>query len=116
MKILLTGGKGMLGRTLVRELGGDFEVIATDLPEADITDEKAIDAVIAQHAPEAVIHCAAMTAVDKCETERDLAFRLNARGSANVAAHNERIHVQNKYIRKVNDFIYFASAEPEKDE
>ena len=86
MKILLTGGKGMLGRTLVRELGDDFDVIATDLPEADITDEKAIDAVIAQHAPEAVIHCAAMTAVDRCETERDLAFRLNARGSANVAA------------------------------
>ena len=86
MKILLTGGKGMLGRTLVRELGGDFEVIATDLPEADITDENAIDAVIAQYAPEALIHCAAMTAVDKCETERDLAFRLNARGSANVAA------------------------------
>ena len=32
MKVLLTGGKGMLGRTLVRELGGDFEVISTDLP------------------------------------------------------------------------------------
>ena len=86
MKVLLTGGKGMLGRTLVRELGGDFDVIVTDLPEADITDENVIDAVIARHAPEAVIHCAAMTAVDRCETERDLAFRLNARGSANVAA------------------------------
>ena len=33
MKVLLTGGKGMLGRTLVRELGGDFEVVPTDLPE-----------------------------------------------------------------------------------
>ena len=86
MKVLLTGGKGMLGRTLVRELGGDFEVISTDLPEADITDENAIDAVFARHAPDAVIHCAAMTAVDKCETERDLAFRLNARGTANVAS------------------------------
>ena len=86
MKVLLTGGKGMLGRTLVRELGGDFEVIPTDLPEADITDETAIDAVIARHAPDAVIHCAAMTAVDKCETERDMAYRLNARGTANVAS------------------------------
>ena len=37
MKIMLTGGKGMLGRTLCRELT-EFEVIATDLPEADITD------------------------------------------------------------------------------
>ena len=86
MKVLLTGGRGMLGRTLVRELSGDFELIPTDLPEADITDEDVIDGIIAQHEPDVVIHCAAMTAVDKCETERDLAFRLNARGTANVAA------------------------------
>ena len=76
----------MLGRTLVRELGGEFEVIPTDLPEADITDEVSLDAVFGQHAPDVVIHCAAMTAVDRCETERDLAFKLNARGTANVAA------------------------------
>lgn len=86
MKVLLTGGKGMLGRTLVRELGGEFEVIPTDLPEADITDEVSLDAVFEQHAPDVVIHCAAMTAVDRCEAERDFAFRLNARGTANVAA------------------------------
>ena len=104
MKILLTGGKGMLGRTLVRELGGDFDVIATDLPEADITDENAIDAVIARHAPEAVIHCAAMTAVDRCETERDLAFRLNARGSANVAAACRRHGV--RLIAISTDYVF----------
>lgn len=86
MRVLLTGGNGMLGRTLVRELGGEFEVIATDLPEADITDEVSLDAVFGRYAPDVVIHCAAMTAVDRCETERDLAFRLNARGTANVAA------------------------------
>ena len=76
----------MLGRTLVRELDGEFEVIPTDLPEADITDEISLDAVFERHAPDVVIHCAAMTAVDRCETERDLAFKLNARGTANVAA------------------------------
>ena len=46
MKVLLTGGKGMLGRTLVRELGGDFEVIPTDLPEADIASMAPGDAVL----------------------------------------------------------------------
>ena len=76
----------MLGRTLVRELSEEFEVIPTDLPDADITDEVSLDAVFGRHAPDVVIHCAAMTAVDRCETERDLAFRLNARGTANVAS------------------------------
>jgi dTDP-4-dehydrorhamnose reductase len=86
MKVLLTGGKGMLARTIVRELGGEFETVATDLPEADITDADAIAAVFAEHSPDVVIHCAAMTAVDRCETERFLAFAVNENGSANVAA------------------------------
>ncbi len=85
MKVLLTGGKGMLGRTICRVLT-DFEVVPTDLPEADITDENAIDAVVRDNMPDAVVHCAAMTAVDKCEDAVDLAYRLNARGTANVAA------------------------------
>ncbi len=84
MKILLTGGRGMLGRTLCAELAG-FEVIPTDLPEADITDAAGFDAVLKKYAPDAVIHCAAMTAVDKCEAERDLAYKLNSFGTANVA-------------------------------
>ena len=85
MKIMLTGGRGMLGRTLCRELT-DFEVIPTDLPEADITDAANFDALVRKIAPEAVIHCAAMTAVDKCESEKELAWKLNAQGSANVAS------------------------------
>ena len=86
MKVLLTGGKGMLGRTLVKELSPACEVIPTDLPEADITDGASFGAILDQYKPDAVIHCAAMTAVDKCETEQDLAYRLNAFGSATVAA------------------------------
>ncbi len=84
MKILLTGGKGMLGRTLCAELA-EFEVVQSDLPEADITDPAGFDALLKKESPDAVIHCAAMTAVDRCETERDLAYKLNAFGSANVA-------------------------------
>ena len=85
MKILITGGKGMLGRTLQKELVSDNELIIADLPEWDITDADAFTEKIIAAAPDIVIHCAAMTKVDDCEAKRDLAFKLNEEGSRNVA-------------------------------
>ena len=85
LKVLLTGGRGMLGRTLSAGLTG-IEVITTNRPEGDITDAAGIDRLIKTHKPDAVIHCAAMTAVDRCETEREAAFKNNAVGTGNVAA------------------------------
>ncbi len=108
MKVLLTGGRGMLGRTLCAELT-DFEMIPTDLPEADITDERGIDAVIRKYAPDAVIHCAAMTAVDKCETERDLAYKLNAFGTANIASACHRNGV--RLIAISTDYVFKGESE-----
>ena len=99
----------MLGRTLVGELADDFEIVATDLPEADITDEEGIDAVIAKYVPEAVIHCAAMTAVDRCESERELAFRLNETGSANVAAACNRHGI--RLIAISTDYVFDGDAD-----
>ena len=84
MKIVVTGGKGMLGRTLQRELAG-HELVVADLPEWDIADGEAFLAKLSAVRPELVIHCAAMTKVDDCETNRSLAFRLNEEGSRNVA-------------------------------
>ena len=85
MRILLTGGKGMLGRTLCNVLSDEFEVIPTDLPEADITDIDAFGKVLDKYTPDAVIHCAAMTQVDDCESKQDIAYLINTVGSANVA-------------------------------
>ena len=84
MKILVTGGKGMLGRTLQRALA-EHEIVVADLPEWDITDADGFMAKTLAAKPDAVVHCAAMTKVDDCETNRDLAFRLNEEGSRNVA-------------------------------
>ena len=84
MKILVTGGKGMLGRTLQHELA-DHEIVVADLPEWDILDADAFTAKAAAAKPDVVVHCAAMTRVDDCEEKRDLAFRLNEEGSRNVA-------------------------------
>lgn len=84
MKIVVTGGDGMLGRTLRRALAG-HELISADLPGWDITDDAAFTAKLLAAAPDVVVHCAAMTNVDACETQREAAFRLNEDGSRNVA-------------------------------
>ena len=92
MKILITGGKGMLGRTLLRELGSategersDNEIVIADLPEWDITDDTGFVTKVGEVKPDLIVHCAAMTKVDDCEAKRDLAFKLNEEGSRNVA-------------------------------
>lgn len=84
MKIVITGGKGMLGRTLQKELA-EHEIVVADLPDWDITDDEGLLRKLMAAAPDVVIHCAAMTNVDACEADRDLAFKLNEEGSRNVA-------------------------------
>ena len=108
MKILVTGGKGMLGRTIQSELS-EHEIIVADLPEADITDPAGFDGFLREAEPDAVIHCAAMTAVDKCETEKELAFRLNAFGSANVASACGRNGI--RLIAISTDYVFEGSAD-----
>ena len=106
--VMLTGGKGMLGRTLCRELEG-FEVIPTDLPETDILQEDAFARQLDRVAPDVVIHCAAMTAVDRCEAEPDLAYRLNALGSANVAAACVRRHI--RLVALSTDYVFSGTGQ-----
>ena len=84
MRILITGGKGMLGRTLQRKLAMHTLSVA-DLPEVDITDASSIRAACETFRPDAVIHCAAMTNVDGCESQPDVAMLVNGTGSENVA-------------------------------
>ncbi|MBR2713858.1 MAG: dTDP-4-dehydrorhamnose reductase [Kiritimatiellae bacterium] len=84
MKILITGGKGMLGRTLQKEFA-EHELIVADLPDWDIADDTGFVEKVGAARPDLIIHCAAMTKVDDCEAKRDLAFKLNEEGSRNVA-------------------------------
>lgn len=84
MRVLITGAKGMLGRHMA-ETCAAHDLRLTDLDDFDLADAAAADAAIADFKPETVIHCAAMTAVDKAETEEDAAYRANAVGSAVLA-------------------------------
>lgn len=93
MKILITGSNGLLGQKLVKLIldGGKDELIATarganrlPYPESnysfdqlDITDQSQVDDVMDKHKPQVVIHTAAMTNVDQCETEREDCWKQN---------------------------------------
>lgn len=86
MKILVTGSKGQLGTELIlqgRNFG--FEIIGADLPELDITDINQTRAAVSDSQAFLVINAAAYTAVDKAETEPELAFAVNRDGPANLA-------------------------------
>jgi dTDP-4-dehydrorhamnose reductase len=77
MKILLTGSNGQVGCELKKKLSALGEVIATDLEELDLTNLSAIRNFIDQTKPDIIINPAAYTAVDKAESEPDLAYRIN---------------------------------------
>lgn len=74
----------MLGRTLTQQLS-EHELAPVDLDDFDLADAKATLAAVKHFRPEVVLHTAAMTAVDLCESSPDDAFRANAVGSANIA-------------------------------
>ena len=77
MKILLTGSNGQVGFELQKKLSTLGEVIATDREELDLTNLNAIKNFIDQTKPDIIINPAAYTAVDKAESEPDLAYLIN---------------------------------------
>jgi dTDP-4-dehydrorhamnose reductase len=84
MRVLIAGHKGQLGTSLQVTLG-DHEVLGVDLPEYDITDPASIGDVVVDSKPDVVINAAALTDVDGCEGNPELAFRVNALGAQNLA-------------------------------
>ncbi len=87
MKILITGSNGQLGSE-IRELAAGypfFEFIYTDVAELNITDINSINRFFELQHPDAVINCAAYTAVDKAETDSEKAFLINAVAPGNLA-------------------------------
>ncbi len=80
MKILLLGKNGMLGSQFLKILSGssDFEMYAFSKDDLDITNKSDLDNILNKISPDFLINCAAYTAVDECETNKDLAFNINA--------------------------------------
>ena len=129
MKILITGSNGLLGQKLVQKLAGDknTEVVATARGEnrlpftegytyapLDITDKANVEEVFAQHSPDVVIHTAAMTNVDQCETEKEECWKLNVTATEYLLEAAEK--QGSFFVHLSTDFIFDGAAGPYTEE
>ena len=105
MKVFVTGVKGQLGYDVVKELESrGLEAVGVDIEEMDITDACSVDKVIKAAAPDAVIHCAAYTAVDAAEDNEELCRKVNADGPRNIASVCKELDI--KMIQISTDYVF----------
>lgn len=107
MKILVTGANGQLGHDVINELTTrGHEAIGVDIEEMDITNPASIQKIIPACHPDAVIHCAAWTAVDAAEEEqnRETVVKVNAEGTRTIAIVCKELDIPMMYIS--TDYVF----------
>ncbi len=110
MRVFVTGVRGQLGYDVVNELEKrGLEAIGVDIQEMDITDGASVNRVIREAAPDVVIHCAAYTAVDAAEDNEELCRKVNAEGTANIAAVCRDLDIPMMYIS--TDYVFNGQGE-----
>ena len=110
MKVFVTGVRGQLGYDVVNELEKrGLEAIGVDIQEMDITDADSVNSVIGEAAPDAVIHCAAYTAVDAAEDNEELCRKVNAEGTQNIANMCKKLDIPMIYIS--TDYVFDGQGE-----
>ena len=103
-KLLIFGGSGQVGQSLLEAASGtSCTAIGVSHAEADVCDPAAVAELIRGHAPTSVVNAAAYTAVDRAESEIDLAFQVNRDGArvvaeATAAADIPLIHLSTDYV------------------
>ena len=114
MKVLVTGVKGQLGFDVVAELEKrNIEAIGVDIDEMDITDSESVNKVIGEAKPDAVIHCAAYTAVDAAEDNVDICRKVNRDGTQNIANVCKKLDCKMIYIS--TDYVFDGEGEKPDD-
>ena len=112
MKVLVTGARGQLGSDLMERLATrGHEAVGVDVAEMDITDERAADEVICACRPDAVMHCAAWTAVDAAEEpeNRERVRAVNALGTKYIAEACAKVGCRMMYIS--TDYVFSGQGE-----
>lgn len=118
-KVIVTGANGQLGRAINQLYAGstEYELVNTDVGELDITNIDRVMEFAREIRPYAIINCAAYTAVEACESEEDLAFRINAIGPRNLSiAATETgaklMHVSTDYVFDGNGHRPYLETDP----
>ncbi len=114
MKIALIGAKGMLGRELSATLSPNHEVIAWDIQEIDITDRPGTLVKLKNLHPDLILNSAAFVDVDRCESDPDTAWRINALGSQNLALAADALQSALLYIS--TDYVFDGQSAEDYDE
>ncbi|KXS45505.1 MULTISPECIES: dTDP-4-dehydrorhamnose reductase [unclassified Candidatus Frackibacter] len=105
MKILVTGAKGQLGKALTKTLAdNNHQILGIDRDDFDITNRSKVWQAIRKFNPELIIHSAAMTDVDGCEEDPDVAYRINALGTQNLVLACQQSDIELLYIS--TDFVF----------
>lgn len=110
MRILVTGVKGQLGYDVVNVLSKrGIDCRGVDIDDFNLTDREAVINYINAYNPSSVIHCAAFTAVDRAEVDRELCYAVNVDGTANVAASCKQLDIPMMYIS--TDYVFSGEGE-----
>ena len=110
MKVLVTGVNGQLGYDVVKRLQlQNIECLGVDIGDFDITDKDQVNKAIAEYVPNVVVHCAAYTAVDRAEDERELCHRINVTGTQNIADACKTVDAKMVYIS--TDYVFDGEGE-----
>ena len=105
MRVFVTGASGQLGYDVCKELTRrGIENRGVSVEDLDITDRKAVEAALENNRPDAVIHCAAYTAVDKAEDEAEQCWAVNVDGTRNLAVSCKAIGAKMLYIS--TDYVF----------
>ena len=105
MKVLVTGVNGQLGFDVIVELKKrGYDTVGVDAQDMDITDFGLVSKVMNEEKPQAVIHCAAYTAVDKAEENIDICRKVNVEGTENIAKVCKELDCKMMYIS--TDYVF----------
>ena len=110
MRVLVTGYKGQLGFDVVKALTKQGDIpVAVDIEEMDITDKEAVYNYIENSDVDAVIHCAAYTAVDNAEDNVEICRKINRDGTQNIADVCKKLNIKMIYIS--TDYVFNGDGE-----